>query len=64
MKPGRETGGLFRPISTNVAGMQLCELMPKMSRMMDKIAVIRSMRTSDVDHPGGIYLMHTGCRAG
>jgi hypothetical protein len=64
MKPGRETGGLFRPISTNVAGMQLCELMPKMSRMMDKIAVIRSMRTSDVDYPGGIYLMHTGCRVG
>lgn len=62
MKPGRETGGLFRPISTNVAGTQVCELMPKMSRMMDKIAVIRSMRTSEVDHPGGIYLMHTGYR--
>src|SRR6185369_575086 len=63
MKPGRETGGLFRPISTNVAGTQVCELMPKMSRMMDKVAVIRSMRTSEVDHPGGIYLMHTGYRA-
>jgi hypothetical protein len=24
--------------------------------------VIRSMRTSEVDHPGGIYLMHTGYR--
>ena len=62
MKPGRETGGLFRPIATNVAGTQVCELMPRMSRMMDKIAVIRSMRTSEVDHPGGIYLMHTGYR--
>jgi hypothetical protein len=27
---------------------------------MDQIAVIRSMKTSQVDHPGGIYLMHTG----
>ncbi|ADB18143.1 protein of unknown function DUF1501 [Pirellula staleyi DSM 6068] len=62
MKPGRPTGGLFRPRSTNVAGTQICELMPKMAQKMDKIAVIRSMRTSEVDHPGGIYLMHTGYR--
>ncbi len=36
--------------------------MPHMAQQMDKIAVIRSMRTSEVDHPGGIYLMHTGYR--
>ncbi|HEX5102198.1 MAG TPA: DUF1501 domain-containing protein [Pirellulaceae bacterium] len=60
MKPGRPTGGLFRPISTNVPGTQICELMPKMAQKMDQIAVIRSMKTSEVDHPGGIYLMHTG----
>ncbi len=58
-KPGRETGGPFRPISTNVPGTQVCELLPKMSQRMDKLAVIRSMRTSQVDHPGGIHLMHT-----
>jgi hypothetical protein len=62
MKPGRPTGGLFRPISTNVAGTKICELMPKMAQQMDQIAVIRSMKTSEVDHPGGIYLMHTGYR--
>jgi hypothetical protein len=62
MKPGRPTGGVFRPISTNVPGTHICELMPKMARQMDKIAVIRSMKTSEVDHPGGIYLMHTGYR--
>jgi uncharacterized protein DUF1501 len=60
MKPGRPTGGLFRPISSNVPGTQVCELMPKMAQKMDQIAVIRSMKTSEVDHPGGIYLMHTG----
>jgi hypothetical protein len=60
MKPGRKTGGLFRPISTNVPGTQVCELLPKISQNMDKLAVIRSMRTSQVDHPGGIHLMHTG----
>lgn len=62
MKIGRSTGGLFRSINTNVAGSQVCELMPHMAQKMDQIAVIRSMRTSEVDHPGGIYLMHTGYR--
>ena len=60
MKPQSRFGGPFRPISTNVSGTQVCELMPKISQMMDKLCVIRSMRTSQVDHPGGIYLMHTG----
>jgi hypothetical protein len=63
MKVGRPTGGPCRPISTNVAGTQICELMPKMAQMMDQIAVIRSMHTSEIDHPGGIHLMHTGYRA-
>lgn len=60
MKVGRPTGGVFREISTNVPGTRVCELMPRMAQRMDKIAVIRSMRTSQIDHPGGIYLMHTG----
>jgi hypothetical protein len=59
MKPGRDTGGLFRPIASNVAGTQVCELLPNISRMMDRLTVVRSMRTSQVDHPGGIHLMHT-----
>lgn len=62
MKPGRPTGGPFRPIATNVPGVEVCELMPHLARQMDKVAVIRSMKTSEVDHPGGIYLMHTGYR--
>src|SRR5688572_29178688 len=62
MKPGRRTGGLFRPVSTNLPGTQICELMPKIAQQMDKLAVVRSMKTSEVDHPGGIYLMHTGYR--
>jgi hypothetical protein len=60
MKPGRPTGGLYRPIATNLPGAQICELMPKMAQQMDKLAVIRSMHTSQIDHPGGIHLMHTG----
>jgi hypothetical protein len=42
--------------------VQICELMPTIAQKMDKLCVIRSMQTSEVDHPGGIYLMHTGYR--
>src|SRR5438046_4345981 len=59
MKPGRPTGGPFRPMATNVTGTQICEYMPLMARQMDKLAVIRSMRTQSPDHPDGIYHMHT-----
>jgi hypothetical protein len=62
MKPGRPTGGPFRPIASNVTGLQVCEYLPRMAKMADRLAVIRSMRTSEPDHPSGIYLMHTGYR--
>ncbi len=60
MKVGRRTGGPFREIKSNLPGYHVCELIPKMAKQMDKVTVIRSMRTSEVDHPGGIHLMHTG----
>jgi hypothetical protein len=62
MKPGRPTGGPFRPIATNVTGIQVCEYLPRIARQADKLAIIRSMNTSEPDHPGGIFLMHTGYR--
>src|SRR3954468_11789126 len=59
MKPGRPTGGPFRPIATNVNGIQVCEYLPRMAKRADKLAVIRSMKTQSPDHPDGIYHMHT-----
>ncbi|MCI0684928.1 MAG: DUF1501 domain-containing protein [Gemmataceae bacterium] len=35
--------GEFRPISTNVPGIQICEHLPRMSRWMHKIALVRSL---------------------
>jgi hypothetical protein len=60
MKVGRPTGGMLREMSTNIPGSRICELMPGIAKRMDKLTVIRSMRTSQIDHPGGIHLMHTG----
>ena len=38
-----EIRGEFKPISTNVPGLEICELMPRLAGMMDKFAVIRSI---------------------
>ena len=59
MKPGRPTGGPFRPIPSKVDGLEVCEYLPKMAKIADKLAVIRSMKTQSPGHPDGIYHMHT-----
>ena len=38
-----EIRGEFKPIDTNLSGVQVCELLPKLATMMDKLAVIRSV---------------------
>ena len=39
-----EVRGEFNPIHTNVAGIEICELFPRMAKMMDKFAIIRSLK--------------------
>jgi hypothetical protein len=50
----------FRPVSTNVAGIQISELLPQMARRMDKISIVRSMHTKGNDHPQGTHYAITG----
>lgn len=38
-----EVRGEFRPIDTNVPGIQICEHMPRIAAMMDKFTAIRSL---------------------
>ncbi len=38
-----EIRGEFRPIATNVSGIQIGDQFPRMARMMDKFTIIRSM---------------------
>ncbi|MCS7046601.1 MAG: DUF1501 domain-containing protein [Gemmataceae bacterium] len=42
-----EFRGEFRPINTNVPGVQICELFPLQARMWDKLACIRSIVSVD-----------------
>jgi hypothetical protein len=38
-----EIRGDFQPISTNVAGIQICEHLPRLAKIMDKLVPIRTM---------------------
>ena len=38
-----EIRGEYNPIKTNVPGMEICELFPKLATMADKFAIIRSL---------------------
>ena len=52
--------GEFKPISTVVPGMQFGELMPRLARVADKIAVLRAVSTGDNAHSSSGYYMMTG----
>lgn len=45
-----EVRGSFRPIGTNVPGMQICEHLPRLAKMADKFSVIRSMVGAEDNH--------------
>ena len=52
----------FKAISTNVAGIQVSNLLPRMSRQMDKLSIIRSMHTEENNHGQATYYAFTGHR--
>lgn len=45
-----EMRGEFKPIKTNVPGIEICEHLPKLARLMDKCTLIRSMADCDGSH--------------
>ncbi|MBS0264560.1 MAG: DUF1501 domain-containing protein, partial [Planctomycetes bacterium] len=57
-----EIRGEFRPIQTNVPGIEICELFPNIAKVMDKFVVVRSLSDSDGLHDG--YQCMTGRKKG
>ena len=45
-----EIRGEFKPIKTNVPGIHICEHLPKLAAMMDKLVVIRSIVGAEDNH--------------
>src|ERR1051325_10388378 len=62
MKSGRPNNGVFRSIESRVPGTRVCEYLPSIAQLTDKLAIIRSMSTNDPGHSTGTYRMHTGYR--
>ena len=52
----------FKPISTNAPGIQVSELLPRMARHMDKMAIIRTMHTEENNHGLAHHYAMTGHR--
>ena len=48
-----EFRGPFSPIDTNVPGIQICELLPRLSKIADKYSILRSIAHTGGGHPAG-----------
>jgi len=58
-KPGRETGGPYKPVATPIPGVYLGEHLPKLAAQIEKFAVIRSMTSKEGNHSRARTLVHT-----
>ncbi|MBI3409472.1 MAG: DUF1501 domain-containing protein [Planctomycetes bacterium] len=56
-----EVRGPFRPVATNVPGIQVSEIFPRMARHADKVSLIRTVyHTATAVHDTGHQMMQTG----
>lgn len=63
MKPGapREIRGPYKPIKTNVPGIEISEIFPRMAKHADKFSIVRSVyHTATAVHDTGHQMMQTG----
>lgn len=55
-----EIRGEFKPIATNVPGIQISEHFPLLAQRCDQLAIIRSMTHGDVNHTTATHHLLTG----
>ena len=62
MKPDApvEVRGLFKPISTRVPGIQICEHFTKLAGLTDKLAIVRTLSHTDPAHLSSGHATLTG----
>jgi hypothetical protein len=62
MKPHAPDGvrGLFKPIASNVPGIQVCEHLPEMAKVMDKVTLVRSLHHTMKNHNSATYYALSG----
>lgn len=59
-KPGTESAGETQAISTSVPGIQIAQGWNETAKVMDDIALIRSMTNKEGNHQRATYQLHTG----
>ncbi len=59
-KPGTRNGGPFKSIKTRVPGIEICEHLPGLADVADKMCILRGMVSKEGNHQRAQYLMHTG----
>src|SRR5438874_3356868 len=55
-----EIRGEFKPVKTNVPGIEISEHLPLCAKIADKYALVRSVTHERSDHEGGSHYMATG----
>src|SRR5262249_53980274 len=59
-KPGSAHQGPAQDIPTNLCGVRFAEYWPQTAKVMDRIALIRSMKSKEAEHERAIALVRTG----
>jgi hypothetical protein len=62
LKPNAPDGirGAYKPIASRLPGVPVCELLPNMAKVMDKVTLIRTMQHSMKNHNSAGYYSLTG----
>jgi len=55
-----KTAGSHKAIATSVPGIKICEHMPELARMANKLAIVRGMTSKEGNHQRAQYLLRTG----
>src|SRR5262249_9242350 len=55
-----EVRGEFKPISTNVPGVQITEHLPRLAKMAHRYTLVRSMTHTALFHNSATYFVTTG----
>ncbi|HLJ98261.1 MAG TPA: DUF1501 domain-containing protein, partial [Gemmataceae bacterium] len=65
MKPDlpKELRSEFQPIATSVPGIQVCEHLPRLARLMSHCALVRSVHHDQVAHAPAVYTALTGVQS-
>jgi uncharacterized protein (DUF1501 family) len=60
LKPGHANGGPFKEIATSIPGIRISEHLPRVAKLMDRLAILRSMTSKEGDHGRAAFHMKTG----